>query len=707
MKGDAKLQSDSPLESVSEDRLGYGSFADQLAETIISRTPSDGYTIGIYGPWGSGKSTILNFVGEEIEKRDVEITTVKFNPWWFTGQADLIEKFLTQLGASLESDSDMTNIRENLTKLSGALSTLPLNAFTGVPADQLVGTAHQLLDEEPGSVNEIKQEIESDLRELDGTIVVVIDDIDRLNPQETLQMFQIIKSIANFPNVTYLLAFDRSVVVDALEEEGNIKDGYLYLDKIIQLPLHIPTQRSEALESLFLDSLKSISEEHRVDTERWSVLLHQGLLPMLDTPRDVIRLSNTVSVMSATIGTEVDFVDLVGLEALRVFYNDVYQEIRSTPQRFVGYRSSGYRRNEDPDEYVDILPNEEEEKEAVQSIMTTLFPNVSDNLNNKFSSYDNWNKKRAQRRICHRDRFPVYFRLDIPEGELATPEIGTILSIATDYNELESELRELLDEPGREQATKASTFFRRLPERMDEIPDQGKKNFIRAIFELGDKMVSCQPLNAQVNEVRHLTLLVETLIGELDEDEIELLKSAISEGNSPYLSSWCLKRYLRDLEEEDSETYSRKPEWISKTQIEELKPAVIESISTAAGNDKLVDIPSLRKPLGIWVEFGDTDAPQEWVDDLTESDEGLVKFIHKMSGITIVNMSQPVFYLDPKWLYDYIERDTLEERLESIDTEEIEMANEVIERYETAVEMIENGKDPSTTENWIFGDRLN
>lgn len=629
MKENGKLHSDSPLDSASEDQLGYDGFSEQLAETIISRTPSDGYTIGIYGQWGSGKSTILNFVEEEIEKREAEATIVKFNPWWFTGQADLIEKFLTQLGANLESESGMANIRENLTRLSGALSTLPLNAFTGIPADQLVGSAHQFLKEGPESANEIKQNIESELQDLDGTIVVVIDDIDRLNPKETLQMFQIVKSIADFPNVTYILAFDRSIVVDALEEEGNINDGYLYLDKIVQLPLHIPAHRNGALESLFLDSLESIPEDHHINMELWGALLQDGVLPILDTPRDVIRLSNTVSVMSATIGTEVDFVDLVGLEALRVFHNDVYNEIRSSPQRFVGYRHSAYHRNEDFDDYRDILPNDEACKEAVQSILTTLFPKVADNLYERSSAYSNWNEKRAQRRICHKDRFPVYFRLDIPEGELATHEIGAILSIVTDYNELDSELRQLLDDPGKEQATKASTFLRRVPERIDEIPAQGKKNLIKSIFNIGDRLIFSQPLHKQGEEIRHLVFLIEILVNKYDQNEIEILKLAISEGKSPYLASWLLKRYLIDIEEDDSGPHSKIPEWISESRIDELKPAVIESISTAAENDELVEIPNLRKILGIWDDFADTDAAQKWVDDLIESDEEIVKFIHK------------------------------------------------------------------------------
>ncbi len=77
----SELREDQPLESTENDRLGYSFFAEELAQTITSRTPSDGYTIGVYGPWGSGKSTILNFVENELRGIDSAPAVVRFNPW--------------------------------------------------------------------------------------------------------------------------------------------------------------------------------------------------------------------------------------------------------------------------------------------------------------------------------------------------------------------------------------------------------------------------------------------------------------------------------------------------------------------------------------------------------------------------------------------------------------------------------------------------
>lgn len=250
-----ELREDQPLESVENDRLGYSTFAKDLADTITSRAPTDGYTIGVYGPWGSGKSTILNFIENELENADSAPAVVRFNPWWFSGRGDLVEKFLTEMGAQLDSEEGYPDIRSSLADLSSALSKVPFGAMTGVPAGQGFAALHRLLKQEGESIDELKDSVHEELEALDGQIVVLIDDIDRLTPSEITLMFQLIKSIANFPNVVYVLAFEQEIVINALREEANFRDGKRYLQKIVQLPLHIPEQKEGSLESLLLDQL--------------------------------------------------------------------------------------------------------------------------------------------------------------------------------------------------------------------------------------------------------------------------------------------------------------------------------------------------------------------------------------------------------------------------------------------------------------------
>src|SRR5687767_13462293 len=88
------LSADRPLREPADDRLGYASLAKHLAEGLLRGCPADGLVVGIHGPWGSGKSTILNFILHYMEadtEEDAPIV-VHFNPWWFTGHEDLARR---------------------------------------------------------------------------------------------------------------------------------------------------------------------------------------------------------------------------------------------------------------------------------------------------------------------------------------------------------------------------------------------------------------------------------------------------------------------------------------------------------------------------------------------------------------------------------------------------------------------------------------
>lgn len=698
----SELREDQPLESTENDRLGYSFFAEELAQTITSRTPSDGYTIGVYGPWGSGKSTILNFVENELRGIDSAPAVVRFNPWWFSGRGDLVEKFLTEMGAQLESEEGFPDIRSNLADLSSALSKVPFGTMTGVPAGQGFAALHRLLQQEGESIDELKEGIHTELKKSDRKIVVIIDDIDRLTPSEITLMFQLIKSIADFPNVVYVLAFEQEVVVNALQEEANFRDGKRYLQKIVQLPLHIPKQKEGALESLLLDQLAETPGDHIVEEKRWNSLLSSGVLPLLDTPREVVRLANTVDVMSASVGNEVNFTDLVGLEALRVFHEDVYTEIKSSPNRFVGHRMPSLRSPQKPDQYEDLLSDLDSDREPVESILKTLFPMVNDNLNDQSSAFGDWDQMRVDKRICHRERLPVYFRLTIPDGEVSSTEMGTILSNIGDEEFLVEKIEEALEEPGVVGGSKANTIIRSLSDRVDGIQDSQRQSVMNAIFATGDNLVQTTEVNHN-REVQRTTFFVRDIALKLDQsDRLNLLSEGIQNGNSPYLASRFIELLLREHGEYDADPSPEADRLLDMEDINELKSVVVETVSDAAATGDLIDVPWLKRPLEQWRDWGDPEEPEEWVDQSVSDDFSLVEFIDAMSFVSTVNWTETILYVDPRWVYEWIDQDEIEYELDDLDQSDLtEHEEEVVQRYEDAKDILEDGGDPGTVENWL------
>jgi predicted KAP-like P-loop ATPase len=93
-----RLSGDRPKEHLADDRLGYARFAQSLARSIADLAPTEGIVLAVNGPWGSGKTTAVNMIVEAVGalQRSApsgrEILPIRFNPWWFSEQEDLIRQ---------------------------------------------------------------------------------------------------------------------------------------------------------------------------------------------------------------------------------------------------------------------------------------------------------------------------------------------------------------------------------------------------------------------------------------------------------------------------------------------------------------------------------------------------------------------------------------------------------------------------------------
>ena len=107
-------QGDAPIGSLGEDRLGRRPFAEALAAEILDAPAHRGYVMGLTGPWGSGKTSILNMTVDAIKN---EAVVVQFNPWMFFGTEVLDSSFFEEVGKQLDRrDSAFKAIAEKLAK---------------------------------------------------------------------------------------------------------------------------------------------------------------------------------------------------------------------------------------------------------------------------------------------------------------------------------------------------------------------------------------------------------------------------------------------------------------------------------------------------------------------------------------------------------------------------------------------------------------
>lgn len=233
---------DKPLLDPQEDLLGYAPFAKNFAEILSQKLNGNGCVFALYGPWGAGKTTCLNFVLHYINenKKGQAPVIIRFNPWWFSGQSDLIGHFFRELQAALKNrfGEKFYHLISQISDFASVISDIPEpTGLLKISSRVLIAFNRQVNNKKDAW--ELKESISKELRKQNQRFLIVIDDIDRLSKGEIKELFRLIKSIADFPNMDYLLVFDKDVVTKALKGFQSTS-GEEYLSKIVQVALDLP-----------------------------------------------------------------------------------------------------------------------------------------------------------------------------------------------------------------------------------------------------------------------------------------------------------------------------------------------------------------------------------------------------------------------------------------------------------------------------------
>lgn len=291
----ARFSPDRPLLDPREDKLGYRPFAEHLADAVMRMGPSEGFVVSLQGPWGSGKSTVLNFVRHRLESHHKDaVIVIPVDPWWFTGTEDLLRHFFQEFMAVVSARRvRFRKVTARLSELAASLSKVPL------PYGEAAGAVSSTLALAAGkskSIAAIKGEVGKAIGKTGKRLVVLVDNLDRLTAHELTQMFAVLKAVADFPQTTYLTAFDRAIVSRALDEV-HPGGGADYLDKIVQVAFDLPDAAPADIFRLLTTKLAELpgrSDAVEFDEARWLQLSAKALTAFLKTPRSVQRLTNHI-----------------------------------------------------------------------------------------------------------------------------------------------------------------------------------------------------------------------------------------------------------------------------------------------------------------------------------------------------------------------------------------------------------------------------
>lgn len=439
---------DAPITSSADDDLGRAPVAHDFAESIRELDASQGLVVGVLGPWGHGKSSFINLMREQFES-DPALTVVDFNPWMFSGSNQLVNFFFTEIGAELNvrSKSRFGKTADWLAQYGGILK--PVSQFIPVPGAAAIGEATAaaltgLADTTNAdrSAKKVREEITKELTALKQPIVVVIDDIDRLTTVEIREIFKLVRLTASFPNIIYLLAFDRERVEQALTEDGI--PGRAYLEKIVQLSFDVPQAPGNLLRSQVFEELNRILApvaNATLDESRWSDVYWEVIDPLLANMRDVTRYAISARSTIKSLGNEVDLVDLLAMEALRVFRPEITQRLSKLRTELTSTRELGGRKNDHSQKAIDtLLAGFPEDGDAIRALFERVYPVAQQYIGNTHYGSDWLSTWRTAHRMAHIDYLNLYFDRVAPDELVAFRDSERAFAVLNDAERLEEHL---------------------------------------------------------------------------------------------------------------------------------------------------------------------------------------------------------------------------------------------------------------------------
>ena len=707
----AVLSADKPLIDPENDRFGYAPFAKHIAECLNKLTPIDGVVIGLYGPWGSGKSTLLNFLLHYLEQgpKGACPITIQFNPWLFSGHEDLAKKFFHQLLAILRKrDVQVENVRKSIEEFAERVADIPLPWFN--PAKWIA----KLLHRDAKNIAELKADVEKALREQPRRFLVVIDDIDRLVAEEIRQVFRLVKAVADFPNVTYLLAFDKEVAINAIKDLQHTS-GEDYLEKIVQVPFELPRPEKSALRRLLFEKLDEILAETPTglfDSTHWGNVYFDGIDHFIDTPRDVMRLTNTLRITYSAIKGEVNAADFIAIESIRVFAPGLYEAIRANSEKFTGYRETGGGRQADGlkvfhDAWLAQLKGTEQD--ALKKLVTRLFPKLESVWGNTFYGAESEKRWRRERRIASASVCPVYFRMAVPEGSISASQMRLLVALASDRQAFGAQLLALSAQRNADGTTKLRTFLENFTDDIEagDIPEQAVPGAIQAIFDVGDKLMSVpEPRHGMLdfgNEARVGRVLWRLFKRLNKPSRATALSAAIGEGNSPALAVHEVCVLGQQHGKYGGKNDSEDEQLVTADEQAVLEQVALKKVREAARLKRLEWSRELVGVLHRWADWGSLDEPKEWLAGMIAGDAGLAEFLkvllQKTYSYTVSDsVAKSSLRLNPKWIERFVDLPQLAKRVEALaKTQRLEGdAKLAADRFLLEYGLLQAGKNPDS-----------
>ena len=680
---------DKPIVSKEGDLLGRSTFSNKLAKAIYEYNDDSGLVIGLFGKWGTGKTSVINMAEEELlrlsKTDDNKPLIVKFSPWNYSDQDNLISLFFHSLNNKIQNSGNkkikdtLGNLFKNYSDAVDGLAVIPTIGPVLAPVlKTLLKVTGDNFTKAP-DLDESKEKLKKALLEISSKIVVVIDDIDRLNNSQIRDIFQLVKQVGDFPNVIYVLLMDREVVSSALKEVHNI-DGNEYLDKIIQVPFEIPDISKEKLYSILQKKIKNVYEnlpiKVKIDQTYMRYVLDDCVYPYVKTLRDVNRIINIFQFKYGALYEETAFEDMLALTTIEVKEPKLYNWIYDNKDNVCGGFNHAFNKLNDKDfNYRSFYENEFRtmgiNSKTAMNFLKTIFPTFADDINEHVYNYVSKDYTRAGMRISHEEKFDLYFSFDIDAVQVSRKLINASI-YEYDKEKLYCCIKNIIKE------NKFDYFLYELHSVANDIPDNRLELIASTILSLSCGYVDEDDSEIESQSDGMVLHVVYTLLDKIKSDTVrsKVIISALNDANRINISeiSILISRIEYSYGRLDSNEENPDYQLVSIDQLKEIENLYVKSVRKIINSVTISNINNFSYMFSLWNKF-DSEEASKYLKKLLDTDLGVLRFICTMAVKCTGNLGN-------RWdfsAYDYEKYISSEEIYNIINNIEKNKLNELTE----------------------------
>ncbi|TFD72733.1 KAP family P-loop NTPase fold protein [Cryobacterium gelidum] len=426
----------------SPDRLGRADYADDGARLLNNLSVSGkSSVVALIGAWGSGKSSMLNMIRSRLDSHKsgerAPWIIVDFNPWYYSDLPSLQVGFFRELTAALPPEKSWDSVRGKISSIGQATAPLA-SVFAGLGLDpsQALSAISKMIGGDQ-SLSAIQRSTDDALRKANRPVLMVLDDLDRLSPDELLLVFKLLRLTGRLHNVHYLISYDEDTLLDALTRTGLVGENdqrraVEYLEKMVQIRLDLPPLRDRQIEAWLNAAIDKLAARIGLDTvshplQRFSSAYYSVLRRRLDTPRSIGRFVSQAEAFLPKDARDFDLEDYLILTWIRTAEPLLYAMLRAERDSLIGSREAsvgailrGMHSKVSKEPWVRRLSAAHiavEHHADVADVLSDLFPKFNQEWNE--TNRTSGTRDATAPRIGNPDYFDRYFHFGVPNDDLS------------------------------------------------------------------------------------------------------------------------------------------------------------------------------------------------------------------------------------------------------------------------------------------------